>query len=1048
MSLPIADFWNLATQSRLLAPPECQRLAAEFAAQVPGAADAAPLAEWLVKRQVISPFHAKVLLAKRPGPFFYGDYKVQDRVDKGRLVGTFKAVHQPTNHSLGLHFLSGPVASDKEALAMFSARCASAARVRHPLLWTCYPLVDLGAFKLVPTAWHEGQALQEALPKDKPLPPVEACRLARQAALALAELHKAGLPHGDIRPANLWLDKSGNLKLLHAPFVPEPLPPSQRPADQREAAADYLAPEIASGSRPADASADIYALGCTLYQLLCGRTPFAEGDAASKQQRHAGQAAVALDKVNNTIPRALAQVVELMMAKDSAKRYQQPQKVADALSPFVPPAKAALPSEPLTAEGQAFEQYLRNPRPAPAGAAPVSAAPVAVSVAPTAVAVPQGNGHPVAQAVSVAPRVGTPVAGGAPVARAVAVGPTAAAPVMAQAVPVGGAVMAQAAPVQAMPLAAAPLSAQPAGVPGFSAIPAVSGLPGGISTTRRLAARRKKSNGMLIGSAIAVLLIGGTAAALVLPKFFTTRGDVAATDGTGVPATTVSVDKVPGGDKPGDGGTTKPPKAGDGIGSADGPDAAQSDPSTERLMALDEDVWRSPTHGQPLDLAYFPSGVKAYIALRPAEILKHEQGSLVLSSLGPAGELLRDTLKSMSGLPPENIEQATLGLVDSLGDRPPSLALVVHSLVPVDEEARAAWNSPEEETIADTKVYLGGDNTYLLPDNDDDKLLVVWGMKDAEKLTEWLEGIKAGPIVFPNFELIARSTDRDRHVTILFQPDFFTFGGGKDVFTGPAARMKGPLMSFLMETSGALPRAAVASAHLDEDLFLEFMAYGTAADEPLLVAKAYRDRVGDFGNSFETYMARLTPHDYGQRVLIRFPRMLQQMGYHTVAATDEKQKLSIVRCYLPALAAHNLALATQLAVLEAPGGAVAVASTGGGNTPKTVADKLKMKITLSFPRNTLEKCMELFAEEIGAPVEIIGGDLQLDGITKNQSFGLDEKDQPALDILKKVMLQANKDGKLVYQIKEKDGQETLFITTRAAVEKRKEKLTPDQELPK
>ena len=78
-------------------------------------------------------------------------------------------------------------------------------------------------------------------------------------------------------------------------------------------------------------------------------------------------------------------------------------------------------------------------------------------------------------------------------------------------------------------------------------------------------------------------------------------------------------------------------------------------------------------------------------------------------------------------------------------------------------------------------------------------------------------------------------------------------------------------------------------------------------------------------------------------------------------------------------------------------------------------------------------------------VEILGGDLQLEGITKNQSFGLDERNRPAGEILRKIMLQANPDGKLVYIVKPRvpGGEEMLFITTRKAVEKRGDKLPPE-----
>jgi hypothetical protein len=112
-------------------------------------------------------------------------------------------------------------------------------------------------------------------------------------------------------------------------------------------------------------------------------------------------------------------------------------------------------------------------------------------------------------------------------------------------------------------------------------------------------------------------------------------------------------------------------------------------------------------------------------------------------------------------------------------------------------------------------------------------------------------------------------------------------------------------------------------------------------------------------------------------------------------------------------------------------------ATGAGPAKTlTAQDRLAQKITLSFPRNTLEKCMELLSEEMGVPIVIIGTDLQLEGITKNQSFGMDDRDKPAGEILRAVMLKANPAGKLVYVIKSEEGAEKIFITTRAAAEKR------------
>jgi hypothetical protein len=77
-------------------------------------------------------------------------------------------------------------------------------------------------------------------------------------------------------------------------------------------------------------------------------------------------------------------------------------------------------------------------------------------------------------------------------------------------------------------------------------------------------------------------------------------------------------------------------------------------------------------------------------------------------------------------------------------------------------------------------------------------------------------------------------------------------------------------------------------------------------------------------------------------------------------------------------------------------------------------------------------------------MEIVGPDLQLEGITKNQSFGLDEQDKTAEQILKAVMQKANPDGKLVYVVTKQNGEEVILITTRAAAQKRGDTLAPGQ----
>ena len=160
--------------------------------------------------------------------------------------------------------------------------------------------------------------------------------------------------------------------------------------------------------------------------------------------------------------------------------------------------------------------------------------------------------------------------------------------------------------------------------------------------------------------------------------------------------------------------------------------------------------------------------------------------------------------------------------------------------------------------------------------------------------------------------------------------------------------------------------------------------------------------------------------------------MIRALAEFTRAGTQNDE--AVLRCYLPAAAAHNLLMGSELALAETASTEAAVNASGGAKQPETVAQRLEHVTSLVFARETLERALQLLGDDIGVKVEILGGDLQLEGITKNQSFGLDERNRPAGEILRKIMLQANPDGKLVYVVKPRSpgGEEMLFITTRKA----------------
>ena len=244
-------------------------------------------------------------------------------------------------------------------------------------------------------------------------------------------------------------------------------------------------------------------------------------------------------------------------------------------------------------------------------------------------------------------------------------------------------------------------------------------------------------------------------------------------------------------------------------------------------------------------------------------------------------------------------------------------------------------------------------------------------------------------------------------------------------------------------------RAVAVSANLvDDRLFLELVAQGSLDRAPEIVAAQLRDHLMRLPEKIDRFVSSLKPQPYSKPVLAQLSQMVRIAGeFATRSGADGD--LSTLRCYLPAVAAHNLLMASELAVAESTDCALASGRESGIEAGKTarhesVVERLQHVTSLSFARDTLEKAIQMLADDVGVNAEILGPDLQLEGITKNQSFSLDEKDRPADEILRVIMLRANPDGKLVYVVHASDsGDETLMITTRAAAAKRGDKLPPE-----
>jgi len=457
-------------------------------------------------------------------------------------------------------------------------------------------------------------------------------------------------------------------------------------------------------------------------------------------------------------------------------------------------------------------------------------------------------------------------------------------------------------------------------------------------------------------------------------------------------------------------------------------------------------LWVSPTHGKPIDLSYLPPGVQLIAITRPADLLKIPDGEKIRAAFGPDGAAMLNRIEQTTGVPLRYMDELIIG-GQVTSDGVWLVTFVVRTPKAISaEKLLAKFPTATQKNQDGNKYWVADDHAYYLPEAAAKKVLVVAPTKEIDDIID-LAG--NAPPLRRDIERLIDHTDADRHVTIILAPNSL-FSEGQSIFAGELTPLRHPLFWFLGdELSGA-----ALSMHWGDDFFLEMIATPTLDTPPEKASPIFANRLAQVPGKLEKFVARLDLEAYDRVLVTHLPAMLRKLNAYI--RTGAEPDHAVLRCYLPIAAGHNLLMATELALAESQAGRYQVASNSQTSpaaqaSDTSVRDALTKVTSLRFAKDTLEAALEQLSQAIGVAIVIRGPDLQADGITKNQSFGIDLSNKPGGEILVQVLRLANPDKeatgpadprqKLVYIVEHTaDKTEQIVITTRAKAAERHDEL--------
>jgi len=265
--------------------------------------------------------HPTPIRELRRGAIFAKRYEIIEELGRGGMGRLYRVLDTKINQEVALKILHPEISRDPQTIGRFSNELRLARQVAHKNVCRMYHLGEDEGTHFIIMEFIPGQDLQSMIKMTKQLSVETALSIAKQICEGLAEAHRLGVIHRDLKPGNVMIDREGNARILDFGIARSLKSRGMTESGHMIGTPEYMSPEQAQDTG-VDQRSDIYSLGIILYEMVTGKVPFTGDTPISITIKHIEETPKSPKTLVPQIPDVLNQLIMKCLAKNKEYRHK------------------------------------------------------------------------------------------------------------------------------------------------------------------------------------------------------------------------------------------------------------------------------------------------------------------------------------------------------------------------------------------------------------------------------------------------------------------------------------------------------------------------------------------------------------------------------------------------------------------------------------------------------------------------------------------------------------------------------------------------------